>query len=286
MASVVAKATQRCKTMFIFWKKTPLSDRVYADPYCVHTGPGRLTLIPLVKQAYRENGKPRNRTLWRSSRGIRTCCIADINDPAARVAWWQDFEQDFLRAIAHLEEVDGERLLDHYEWIRDELAKMIPQPSLADETLWWCMMSLSQDPRPGERPHEQRVRLVEEARRSMEERLRPLWEQERRYWQREAETARRARPRDGHRAKAGGAAPGSQAEARAAAGPRNAADAMPWFFRELGLTWPCTEADVKAAWRRGVKHHHPDQGGSNAGFIAFKNAYDAAMEFLHARAVA
>ncbi|XXT18803.1 hypothetical protein WME94_52110 [Sorangium sp. So ce429] len=272
--------------MFIFWKKTPLSDRLYADPYCVHIGPGRLTLIPLAKQAYRENGKPRNRTLWRSSRGIRTCCIADINDPAARVAWWQDFEQDFLRAIALLDEVDGERLLDHYESIRDELAKIIPQPSLADETLWWCMMSLPQDPRPGERPHEQRARLVEEARRSMEERLRPLWEQERRYWQRKTETARRAPPRDPPRAEADGTAPGPEENAKAQSGPRKAADATPWFFRQLGLNWPCTEQDVKVAWRRGAKIHHPDQGGSNAGFIALKNAYDAAMTFLQKRSAA
>ncbi|KYF57780.1 hypothetical protein BE04_39475 [Sorangium cellulosum] len=266
--------------MFIFWKKTPLSSRIYSDPYCVHIGSDRLTLTPTVKESYREDGKPRNRTLWRPSRGLRTCCIADINDPTARVAWWQEFEQDFLRVVTNLEEADGDRLLDHYEWLRDELAKIVPQPSLADETLWWCMMGLPQDPRPGERPHEQRARLVEEARRSMEERLRPLWEQERRYWQREAETARRVPPRDPPHAEAGGTAPGPHGSAQAQSGRRNAADATPWFFRQLGLTWPCTEQDVKVAWRRGVKVHHPDQGGSNAAFIDLKGAYDAAMDFL------
>ncbi len=52
------------------------------------------------------------------------------------------------------------------------------------------------------------------------------------------------------------------------------------------MSWPCTEKDVKDAWRRGVKLHHPDQGGSSPAFIAFKRAYDEAMEFLQARAVA
>jgi hypothetical protein len=277
---------ERCKTMFIFWKKTPLSDRVYSDPYCVHTGPGRQTLTPIVKKSYREDGKPRNRTLWRPSRGIRTCCIADISDPTARVAWWRQFEEDFSLMEVGLDEGERARLQEHHDAIRDEVAKVIPLPSPAEETLWWCLTSLPQDPRPGESSQQRRARLLDEARRSVEERLRPLWEKERRYWQQKAEAAWRAPPRDRRRAEAGGAAPESPAGAQAAPGPRKAADATPWFFRELGLTWPCTKEDVKVAWRRGVKLHHPDQGGSNAAFIAFKNACDAATDFLRKRAVA
>jgi hypothetical protein len=257
--------------MFIFWKKTPLSGRVYTDPYCPHTGPDRLTLTPVVKQAYRENGKPRNRTLWRPSRGIRSCCIADTHDPTARVAWWQDFEEGFSRMAAALDEGERARLQEHHDTIRDEVAKVIPLPSLADEVLWWCMGGLPQDPRPGEGPQKRRVRILDEARRRVEERLRPSWESERRYWQEQAEAARRRPPRP---------------QAETTPGPKKAADATPWFLRELGLAWPYTEEDVKVAWRRGVKLHHPDQGGSDAAFIAFKSAYDAAMAFLQGRAAA
>jgi hypothetical protein len=272
--------------MFIFWKKTPLSDRAYTDPHCVHAGPGRLTLTPVVKQAYRENGKPRNRTLWRPSRGIRSCCIADAHDPTARVAWWRQFEEGFSGMAAALDEGERARLQEHHAAIRTEVAKVIPLPSLADEVLWWSMVTLPQDPRPGESSQQQRARLLDEARRSVEERLRPSWEKERRYWQQKAETARRAPPGDRRRAEAGGASSGPQADTQAARGRRKAADATPWFFRELGLTWPCTEEELKTAWRRGVKLHHPDQGGSNSAFIAFKSAYDAAMDFLRGRAAA
>lgn len=260
--------------MFIHWKKTPISDRSYADPYCIHAGPGRSTLTPMLKQSYRDGGKPRNRTLWRPPRGIRTCCIADVHDPIARVAWWQAFEPDFLEVVGILDNAAGQRLLNEYEWIRDEVAKVIRQPSLAEEVLWWCVQSLPKDLRPGESRQQRHARLVDEARRSVEDRLRPLWERERRYWQEKTEAARREPPRE----RAGGGAP--------APGPQKAADPTPWFIRELGLTWPCTEADVKAAWRRGVKTRHPDQGGSSEAFITFKKAYDNAIEFLRGRAAA
>jgi hypothetical protein len=259
--------------MFIFWKKTPLSDRVYSDPHCIHTGPGRFTLTPVLKESYRKDGKPKNRTVWRSSRGIRSCCIEDSADPTPRVIWWQEFEQDFERLVMDPDGAEGERLLDSYPRLKEDLAKVIPPPSLAEEALWFCMMSLVQDPRVGESPQQRRARLLDEAQRTLDERIRPWWENERRSWREraeKAEKARRAPPRDHHRADADGAT----------RGPRKAADTTPSFFRELGLTWPCTEREVKAAWRRGVKLRHPDQGGSSPAFIAFKTAYEAAMEFL------
>ena len=46
----------------------------------------------------------------------------------------------------------------------------------------------------------------------------------------------------------------------------------------LNLTWPCTEADVKGAFRKLVKSAHPDGGGSHEQFLALQEAYDQALE--------
>jgi len=243
--------------MFVHWKKVPLSDRAYRDPYCSHAGPGRSTLTPLIKESYRKGGKPRNRTLWRPSRGIRTCCVEDKNDPTARVEWWQQFEIDFWRLQEGLDESERARLREHYKWITDEIAQVVPRPSPAEEALWFCMKSLQQPWRSGETFEQRRTRLLQEARRLVEERQRLWWETERGFWRQKAETAQREPPRE------------RTAGSTQAPGPKKAADTTPWFIRELGLTWPCTEEDVKAAWRRGVKTRHPDQGGSSEAFIAF-----------------
>jgi hypothetical protein len=278
-ASATAKATSEYASMFIFWKKTLLSDRVYSDPHCIHTGPGRFTLTPVLKEAFRKEGKPRNRTLWRASRGIRSCCIEDSADPTPRVTWWLFFEKDFQQAQVGRDQAEVARLHAYYPRLKEDLAKVILRPSLAEDALWFCMMSLVQDPRIGESPQQRRARLLGEARRTLDEKIRPWWENERRYWQdraEKAEAARRAPPRDHHQADGGTAAPG----------PRKATDSTPWFFRELGVSWPCTEKDVKDAWRRGVKVRHPDQGGSSPAFIAFKRAYDEALEFLRMSAAA
>jgi hypothetical protein len=42
----------------------------------------------------------------------------------------------------------------------------------------------------------------------------------------------------------------------------------------LGLRWPCTAADAKAAYRRAVLRAHPDQGGSPEAFRRVQGAYD------------
>ncbi len=155
--------------MFIFWKKTLLSDRVYSDPHCIHTGPGRFTLTPVLKEAFRKDGKPRNRTLWRASRGIRSCCIEDSADPTPRVTWWLFFEKDFQQAQVGRDQAEVARLHAYYPRLKEDLAKVIPRPSLAEEALWFCMMSLVQDPRIGESPQQRRARLLSEARRTLDE---------------------------------------------------------------------------------------------------------------------
>lgn len=48
----------------------------------------------------------------------------------------------------------------------------------------------------------------------------------------------------------------------------------------LELTWPCTQEDVKAAYRRLVKTAHPDGGGDHARFLALQAAYDEALRLV------
>jgi hypothetical protein len=47
----------------------------------------------------------------------------------------------------------------------------------------------------------------------------------------------------------------------------------------LNLSWPCTEGDVKAAYRKSVKYAHPDGGGSQELFLALQEAYGQALQF-------
>jgi len=45
----------------------------------------------------------------------------------------------------------------------------------------------------------------------------------------------------------------------------------------LKLTWPCTVAEIKSAYRRLAKGAHPDGGGSHAEFLALQTAYEQAL---------
>jgi hypothetical protein len=47
----------------------------------------------------------------------------------------------------------------------------------------------------------------------------------------------------------------------------------------LNLSWPCTEAEVKGAYRRLAKTAHPDGGGSQDMFLALQEAYVQALQF-------
>jgi len=55
-------------------------------------------------------------------------------------------------------------------------------------------------------------------------------------------------------------------------------------LKTLELSWPCTQEDVKAAYRRLVKTAHPDGGGDHARFLALQEAYDAALRLVSASA--
>ena len=49
----------------------------------------------------------------------------------------------------------------------------------------------------------------------------------------------------------------------------------------LNLSWPCTEAEVKRAYRKLVKSAHPDGGGSQDMFLALQEAYEQALQLCH-----
>jgi hypothetical protein len=48
----------------------------------------------------------------------------------------------------------------------------------------------------------------------------------------------------------------------------------------LGLTMPCTSADVLAAYRRKVKTMHPDVGGDRREFLRLQTHFEQAMAFI------
>jgi hypothetical protein len=48
-------------------------------------------------------------------------------------------------------------------------------------------------------------------------------------------------------------------------------------FSLFGLSFPCTVAEVKAAYRRLAKRAHPDHGGSHGEFLKLQAAYEQAL---------
>lgn len=54
----------------------------------------------------------------------------------------------------------------------------------------------------------------------------------------------------------------------------------------LNLSWPCTEAEVKRAYRKLAKSAHPDGGGSQEQFLALQEAYVQALQVCRRHAEA
>jgi curved DNA-binding protein CbpA len=50
----------------------------------------------------------------------------------------------------------------------------------------------------------------------------------------------------------------------------------------LELSWPCSAADVRRAYRRLALERHPDRGGTDAAFHALTRARDAVLRELSA----
>src|SRR3954447_19837061 len=52
---------------------------------------------------------------------------------------------------------------------------------------------------------------------------------------------------------------------------------QPLCLRQLGLTLPCTEADVRQAYRAKALRMHPDVGGDEDAFKMLQAAYEEAL---------
>jgi hypothetical protein len=48
----------------------------------------------------------------------------------------------------------------------------------------------------------------------------------------------------------------------------------------LGLTLPCTQADILSAYRRKVKRLHPDRGGDRREFLRLQTHFEQAMALV------
>ena len=54
----------------------------------------------------------------------------------------------------------------------------------------------------------------------------------------------------------------------------------PRSIAALGLTMPCTEADVLRAYRQRVKQLHPDRGGNRGQFLRLQAQFEEAVRIL------
>ena len=77
------------------------------------------------------------------------------------------------------------------------------------------------------------------------------------------------------------------ARAKKKAGPTTGAGSLkalpepptdPWII--LGLTEPCTLAELRRGWRAYASRHHPDQGGDAATFARGHAAYESLIQRL------
>jgi DnaJ-like protein len=55
----------------------------------------------------------------------------------------------------------------------------------------------------------------------------------------------------------------------------------PRSIAALGLRMPCTEEDLKRAYRSLVKQFHPDHGGDERRFLLLQAHFEEALEILH-----
>jgi len=108
------------------WKNRVL-EYGYGATECEHRGDRerrRERLHLVVMHSYRgEGGRPTHETIWRPGVGINTCCL-DV--PLARYKFWAELEER-LSALKcpPLSESSGAFILDHLEWFRAEVAKMV-----------------------------------------------------------------------------------------------------------------------------------------------------------------
>jgi VanZ family protein len=62
------------------------------------------------------------------------------------------------------------------------------------------------------------------------------------------------------------------------------ADERPDFLTRLGVLLPCSEEDVKAAYREKVKAAHPDHGGSREAFLQLEEDFQNSLQYATVQA--
>lgn len=62
--------------------------------------------------------------------------------------------------------------------------------------------------------------------------------------------------------------------------PEWAKQHTPGCIRSLGLQMPCSEDDVKRAYRRLAEELHPDRGGDRQKFMLLQSQFEEALQFL------
>ena len=58
---------------------------------------------------------------------------------------------------------------------------------------------------------------------------------------------------------------------------------IPACLQRLGVSWPCSQHEVRQAFRQHVKVIHPDRGGSSESFQRLYKAYQEALALLAKR---
>lgn len=249
--------------MYVVWRERPVKgnkktrflqdfiplESVHATPWkplaCEHRGEGRVARTPLIVYSERMRGKPTQTLLCRLP-AIRSCCMADR---FLRAAWWYDVEQTLLKFV--LADSIGRRPFD----VRDrkailaKLRKVVPPPTPAgvrDFTAYRVQKEQEYQARVARIRAEDEAFNAEQRRREQEEA------------RRQAEERRRGerQPRQ----------PMLTPEVIAA-------------LERLGVSYPCSAAELKAAYRRRAKETHSDQGGSDPEFIAVNAAYDIVKQY-------
>lgn len=266
--------------MFVAWQRRSLSERGALREHddCAHprAGLGREKLTPAVRRTFRRDGKVRSELLWRPARGIRTCCIEDLADPVARVRFWRAFDKrraDVLEAVRRrLKSPAGPRrevaelYVKRLDWLRAELARVVPVPTVDEaelvEAMPWPMFG--EVVRPEDIASERAECLAAAVRR------RARWRAARA----PGEPYLKWATRDVYEAVEAERVAQQRAEAHGAPPPpgtrMNIGDAV----LALGLTWPCAADEAKAAYRRVARSTHPDRGGQADAFRLATEAYE------------
>lgn len=60
-------------------------------------------------------------------------------------------------------------------------------------------------------------------------------------------------------------------------------DETPPCLKALGLSLPCTQADVRRAYRDRAKKLHPDRGGDIQRFLALQQHFEQSISYLQQR---